>query len=107
MFNICKASAGSGKTYKLTGFYLKMLFEQDSFSTERYKSILAVTFTNKATSEMKQRILKELFRLSQGESGYMEELLELDSVKEEVPFQGIGCRIREKTFGEASQNDIE
>lgn len=87
MFNICKASAGSGKTYKLTGFYLKMLFEQDSFSTERYKSILAVTFTNKATSEMKQRILKELFRLSQGESGYMEELLELDSVRKRYPFR--------------------
>lgn len=58
---ICKASAGSGKTHKLTGEYLQMLFKG---SRDAYRSILAVTFTNKATSEMKQRILKELKRLA-------------------------------------------
>lgn len=59
---ICKASAGSGKTHKLAGEYLKMLF---SGGTDRYRSILAVTFTNKATAEMKHRILKELKKLSE------------------------------------------
>lgn len=63
MLEICKASAGSGKTHKLTGEYLKMLF---SGGTDRYKSILAVTFTNKATGEMKQRILEELNRIASG-----------------------------------------
>lgn len=58
---ICKASAGSGKTHKLTGEYLQMLFNGGS---DAYKHILAVTFTNKATAEMKQRILKELKHLA-------------------------------------------
>ena len=72
MLEICKASAGSGKTHKLTGEYLKMLF---SGGTDRYKSILAVTFTNKATGEMKQRVLEELHRLaSGGKSPFAEEL---------------------------------
>ncbi len=61
MLKICKASAGSGKTHKLTGEYLKMLFSGEYY---KYKSILAVTFTNKATAEMKERILKELYKLS-------------------------------------------
>ncbi len=64
MLEICKASAGSGKTHKLTGEYLRMLF---SGGTDRYKSILAVTFTNKATGEMKQRVLEELHRIASGE----------------------------------------
>ncbi|MCH6232985.1 UvrD-helicase domain-containing protein [Cognataquiflexum rubidum] len=58
-FIIYKSSAGSGKTYTLTMEYLKLALKfPDSF-----KSILAVTFTNKATAEMKERILKELKRL--------------------------------------------
>ncbi len=65
MINIYKASAGSGKTYALTGKYLLILF-QKYFQGNRspYKNILAVTFTNKATDQMKQRILKELYILS-------------------------------------------
>lgn len=58
-FIIYKSSAGSGKTYTLTMEYLKLALKfPDSF-----KSILAVTFTNKATAEMKERIIKELKRL--------------------------------------------
>ncbi|MEG1935575.1 MAG: UvrD-helicase domain-containing protein, partial [Rikenellaceae bacterium] len=53
---IIKASAGSGKTYRLTLEYVRNLI----ISPESYRNILAVTFTNKATSEMKERILKEL-----------------------------------------------
>ena len=70
---IWKASAGSGKTHKLAGEELL------SGGTDRYKHILAVTFTNKATGEMKQRILKELNTLaSGGESPYIEELKRLE-----------------------------
>ncbi len=77
MLNICKASAGSGKTHKLTGEYLKMLFGGEYY---KYKSILAVTFTNKATAEMKDRILKELYRLSHegAESAFMKDICSLD-----------------------------
>lgn len=72
MLEICKASAGSGKTHKLTGEYLKMLF---SGGIDSYKSILAVTFTNKATGEMKQRILEELHAIaSGGESPFVADL---------------------------------
>ncbi len=77
MLNICKASAGSGKTHKLTGDYLKILFSGDYY---KYKSILAVTFTNKATAEMKERILKELYRLSKPgmKSAFLSDLCALD-----------------------------
>jgi len=59
-FIIYKSSAGSGKTYTLTLEYLKLALQ----SPHAFKSILAVTFTNKATQEMKERILKDLTRLS-------------------------------------------
>lgn len=58
MMKILKASAGSGKTYRLTQTYLDYLFR--SGRQDAYRHILAVTFTNKATEEMKSRILKEL-----------------------------------------------
>lgn len=53
---ILKASAGSGKTYALAYEYIKCVINKP----EKYSSILAVTFTNKATEEMKRRILNEL-----------------------------------------------
>lgn len=62
MLEICKASAGSGKTYKLTGDYIVKLFRNGE--RDGYKHILAVTFTNKATDEMKQRILEKLYSLA-------------------------------------------
>jgi ATP-dependent exoDNAse (exonuclease V) beta subunit len=59
-FKVIRASAGSGKTFNLTKEYLRLLFtEQDAFM-----HILAVTFTNKATEEMKSRIIRELFTLA-------------------------------------------
>lgn len=53
-----KASAGSGKTYTLAAHYIALLFHGESF-----QSILAVTFTNKATAEMKERILGYLYAI--------------------------------------------
>lgn len=71
MLTIYKASAGSGKTHKLTGEYLLLLFK----APENYRHILAVTFTNKATDEMKSRIMEELYRIGAGASSdYMEAL---------------------------------
>lgn len=57
MIKVLKASAGSGKTFRLAKQYISLLL---AGSEEAYRHILAVTFTNKATGEMKQRILKEL-----------------------------------------------
>ncbi len=63
------ASAGAGKTYKLTESFLLLLFS----NPYQYKSILAVTFTNKATAEMKSRIIAELYKLAHGEdSSYLQ-----------------------------------
>ena len=62
---IVKASAGSGKTYRLTQDYLDLLLEGDP---QRYKHILAVTFTNKATEEMKSRVIAALHQLSRSDS---------------------------------------
>ncbi|GAA0878252.1 UvrD-helicase domain-containing protein [Algoriphagus jejuensis] len=60
-FIIYKSSAGSGKTYTLTLEYLKLALQSPRSA---FKQILAVTFTNKATQEMKERILTVLERLS-------------------------------------------
>jgi ATP-dependent exoDNAse (exonuclease V) beta subunit len=73
MLTIYRASAGAGKTYKLTGEYLKLLFAKEM----AYRRILAVTFTNKATDEMKGRIIEELYLLASGKkSGYVQLLQE-------------------------------
>ena len=68
---ILNASAGSGKTYQLAYKYV-----HDALSEPHlYRHILAVTFTNKATEEMKSRILKELHHLASNmESDYLEPL---------------------------------
>ncbi|MDR2841165.1 MAG: UvrD-helicase domain-containing protein, partial [Paludibacter sp.] len=75
LLNIYRASAGSGKTYRLTGDYISLLFAaNDCFA---YQHILSVTFTNKATEEMKARIVAELFNLSQAnKSPYINDLMQ-------------------------------
>ena len=68
---ILNASAGSGKTYQLAYKYVRDVVEQPTL----YRHILAVTFTNKATEEMKSRILSEIHTLaSGGKSGYLASL---------------------------------
>ena len=68
---ILKASAGSGKTYRITREYIELLFEDEG----NYKHILAVTFTNKATEEMKTRILSELYLLANNKGSSYEAFL--------------------------------
>ena len=62
MLKIVKASAGSGKTHKLALEYIRLIVGSDQ--RDAYRHVLAVTFTNKATDEMKRRILKELHLLA-------------------------------------------
>ena len=54
---VYKASAGSGKTFTLAVHYIKLIVQ----NPQSYRTILAVTFTNKATEEMKTRILSQLY----------------------------------------------
>ena len=54
-FKIINSSAGSGKTFKLAIEYISKLFTKEN--DEHFKSMLALTFTNKASAEMKYRIL--------------------------------------------------
>lgn len=75
MIKILKASAGSGKTWNLALEYIRTMLEaRDSHA---YRHILAVTFTNKATDEMKERILEKLHELSTRpeDSDYFEKLV--------------------------------
>lgn len=67
---VYKASAGSGKTYRLAVEYIKQLVK----NPKAYEAILAVTFTNKATEEMKMRILSQLYGLAKklpSSNGYL------------------------------------
>lgn len=62
---IYKASAGSGKTFTLAVEYIKHLI----LYSKAYRNILAVTFTNKATAEMKERVLSQLYGIWKGDAG--------------------------------------
>lgn len=80
MLTVYRASAGAGKTHKLTGEYLTLLFNGPG----AFRRILAVTFTNKATDEMKSRIVSELYNLASGKkSDYVDLLQSAYSLTEE------------------------
>ena len=80
---IYKASAGSGKTFMLTQHYLSLALNSEN----NYRRILAITFTRKATAEMRQRILGELQIISENpdKSAHTETLCsELSITTEEI-----------------------
>lgn len=72
-FHIINAAAGSGKTYTLVLHYLEQLLATPQ--KDSYQSLLAMTFTNKAVNEMKERILKVLSLLAKGENHDMKKTL--------------------------------
>ena len=71
---VYKSSAGSGKTFTLVKEYIKLLILKPA----DYKHILAITFTNKATEEMKSRILSGLKSLSSGEGDELLKVLKVE-----------------------------
>ena len=80
-FEVVRASAGSGKTYRLVLRYLECALKSDVAGA--FKSILALTFTNKAAAEMKGRILEDLEKLSAGKGDKKTHLLEHLQISEE------------------------
>ncbi len=86
---IYKASAGSGKTFQIVREYLKMVFKRP----EAYKNILAVTFTNKATGEMKDRILKDLAALASGNSSGHLDFLKIEFHQSEDQIRSTAAKI--------------
>ena len=67
--DIYKASAGSGKTFTLVHRYIEFLLgaKGQEGKSDAYRHILAVTFTNKATDEMKGRIVRTLHKMAGGD----------------------------------------
>ena len=93
---VYSASAGTGKTYTLAARYIALLM--DSADDRAYRHILAVTFTNKATAEMKQRILSWLYRSSKVRSeelGVRSEELGVRSEELGVRSEELGVRSEE------------
>ncbi|MDL2314918.1 UvrD-helicase domain-containing protein [Bacteroidales bacterium OttesenSCG-928-C19] len=82
-FKVYKSAAGSGKTYTLVKEYLKIVLKD----TGKYNRILAITFTNKAANEMKNRIIESLSEIAtlkeQPEKGLAKDLL--DEIN--IPFE--------------------
>ena len=72
-FKVYNASAGSGKTFTLVKEYLKVLLGTENIFA--FQQILAITFTNKAAAEMKERVLKRLQDFSEGEESDLLKML--------------------------------
>jgi ATP-dependent helicase/nuclease subunit A len=83
-FTIYKSSAGSGKTRTLAKEYLKLALH---FKAGYFKHILAVTFTNKATQEMKERIIHYLNAFVKGEEDSLARELKAELNLDDNSFQ--------------------
>jgi len=64
LFLVYSSSAGSGKTFTLVKHYLKLTIK----NPDNYRNVLAITFTKKASAEMKERVIKSLYILSKEET---------------------------------------
>ena len=67
-FIICRASAGSGKTYALVRQYIETAISSPSQLEHRFEHILAITFTNKAANGMKERLMSQIHSIVEGEA---------------------------------------
>lgn len=79
---VYKASAGTGKTFTLATRYIKLLID----NPDNFRNILAVTFTNKATEEMKMRILSQLYGIAHhlpDSEEYLNKVIEMTGATEE------------------------
>ncbi|GAB2468816.1 DNA helicase [Hymenobacter qilianensis] len=91
-FRIYSSSAGSGKTYQLTKEYLKLALGADD--PAYFKSILAITFTNDAAGEMKERIIGALRRFAYPTAENQDDAL-LRDIAAELAAEGQFSRLAE------------
>jgi len=79
-FKIYQSSAGSGKTYTLVKEYISIVLKSDN--PNKFRQILAITFTNKAATEMKERVLDALLKLSKDQdSSLMKDFVASTGIK--------------------------
>lgn len=97
--NIYRASAGSGKTFTLTAEYLRLMVQPQADA--EYQATLAVTFTNKATGEMKERILSSLYAIGHNDPDGDDMLL---AVRERLA--GSGTPMGEKAVREGCRKAL-
>ena len=91
---VYKASAGSGKTFTLATEYIKLLVR----NPQAYRETLAVTFTNKATEEMKMRVVSHLYGIWQQlpeSRGYLKKVCRETGVTEAVASRQAGLALHE------------
>lgn len=79
-FKIYRSSAGSGKTFTLVREYIKLSFKYPM----NFKNILAVTFTNMATDEMRSKIISELDMLSRNKDTDLRKELVKEGIEEKA-----------------------
>lgn len=98
-FHIVKASAGSGKTYRLVRDYLACCLWENN--PQSFRHILAITFTNLAAQEMKERILKDVREVAEGGGSMHASLLEI------LPIGAETLEQRARLLGEAMMHRYE
>ena len=98
-FHVVKASAGSGKTYRLVRDYLACCLWENN--PNYFKHILAITFTNLAAQEMKERILSDVREVANGEGSMHDSLLKI------IPIEAEELERRAHALGEAMMHRYE
>lgn len=90
-YSVINASAGSGKTYALVQNLLAICLKHPS-QADKIRNILALTFTNKAANEMKQRIIDWLKKFSSVDFETNQDLI---NIQEKLKGQGLNIPLRE------------
>jgi ATP-dependent helicase/nuclease subunit A len=103
LFSIYRSSAGSGKTRTLAKEYLKLAL---GYRASYFKHILAVTFTNKSTQEMKGRILKYLNDFAIGNNNDLEDELKLELNLDDNTLQQYSQEVQREILHNYSQFSI-
>ncbi len=102
-FSIYRSSAGSGKTRTLAKEYLKLALEHRGYY---FRHILAVTFTNKSTQEMKDRILAYLDDFANGRKNELADELKKELRQDDNTFQERSRDVQREILHNYSQFSI-